>query len=145
MRYGIKKIDGQFYSCFRLPTSSFIFTSSRSTSRRKAAVAVLMAAELFFVFIVNSVRNSESAARNKYACCWEVELYWGASIIQSLAYVIQVFNGQTFLSHFTNTVYEECPSCAHETASRLLGKSLLQGCKEHMGMKWRAWVRRQSA
>lgn len=125
------------YSCFRFPTCSFIFTSSRSTSRRKAAVAALIVAESFFVLMVNSARNSESAARNKYACCWE-KLSSMLGGFQVSTYVIQIFNGQTFSSHFANTVYEERTSRTHETPSCLLRKSLLQGCEKCMGVKWRA-------
>jgi len=56
-------------SCLRFPMSSFILTSNRSTSRRRAAVAARIAAESFFVLMVISPRSSDNAARNRYACC----------------------------------------------------------------------------
>ena len=56
------------YSCFNVPRSSFIRPSSASTSRRSAAVADLIEAEEFRVRIVTSVRISDNAALNKYAC-----------------------------------------------------------------------------
>lgn len=56
------------HSCFRLPISSFICPSNASTSRLSAEVAVRMAADPFRVRIVISVRSSDSAALNKYAC-----------------------------------------------------------------------------
>lgn len=67
---GLNRHHGMFaHSCFRFATSSFIRPSSASTSLRRAALAVRMAADSFRVRIVSSVRSSESAALNRYACC----------------------------------------------------------------------------
>lgn len=49
--------------------SSFIRPSMLSTSLRRAADAVLIAADSFRVNIVSSVRSSDNAALNRYACC----------------------------------------------------------------------------
>ena len=59
------------YSCFKVAMSSFMRASNVSTSRRSAEVAVRIAADSFLVSIVVSVRSSDNAALNKYACYME--------------------------------------------------------------------------
>ena len=57
------------HSCLRLSISDFMVFPKASTSRRKAASAVLIAADSFRCRSVISVRSSDRAARKRYACC----------------------------------------------------------------------------
>lgn len=129
---GTRSASQWTYSCLRFPRSSFIFTSSLSTSLRRAAMVARMAAVSFRPRELCSVLISESAARKRYACCEGWVTNKGS---ENSTHVVKVLHGEAIALDSSNAVDEERASCAHETAGRRGREGALEGGEERMGVK----------
>ena len=140
-------------SCFSVARFSFNFASSASISLRKAADWACMPADSLRARIVTSVRASDRAARNRYACChariqWSerdiTKSDWDVNVDQIYgegAYIIQIFISKSFTLYAVSAIHKQSSCSAHQTACSRRRKCLFKYLEEPMRMEWWTLVR----